>query len=159
MGATCAGTALTTISHGASMTTDASPFAALVGAQFLVLTTFRQNGEAVPTTVWFAERDGKLYITTGAEAGKLKRIRSTPRVTLAPSDRVGVVTDAAVTAMAREARPAEHAIAEEGARREVWQAASRAPYHWPLPRNLHASRRDAREIGAALRLPGCALGR
>jgi uncharacterized protein len=95
------------------MTTDASPFAALVGAQFLVLTTFRQNGEAVPTTVWFAERDGKLYITTGAAAGKLKRIRNNPQVMLAPSDRVGVVTDAAVTAMAREARPAEHAIAEE----------------------------------------------
>jgi uncharacterized protein len=95
------------------MTTDASPFAALVGAQFLVLSTFRQNGEAVPTTVWFAERDGKLYITTGAAAGKLKRIRNNPQVMLAPSDRVGVVTDAAVTAMAREARPAEHAIAEE----------------------------------------------
>ena len=95
------------------MTTDASPFAALAGEQFIVLTTFRQNGAAVPTTVWFAERDGKLYITTGAEAGKLKRIRSNPQVLLAPSDRVGVVTGAALPALAREARPDEHAIAEE----------------------------------------------
>lgn len=95
------------------MTTDASPFATLDGEQFLVLTTYRQSGEAVPTTVWFAERDGKLYITTGSTAGKLKRIRHTPQVTVAPSDRVGSVTGAALPALAREATGDEHAIAEE----------------------------------------------
>jgi PPOX class probable F420-dependent enzyme len=113
MGAACAGKIPTILNPGASMTTDASPFAALAGEQFIVLTTFRQNGEAVPTTVWFAERDGKLYITTGAAAGKLKRIRSNPQVTLAPSDRMGGVTGAALPALAREARPDEYAIAEE----------------------------------------------
>lgn len=95
------------------MTTEASPFAALAGEQFIVLTTYRRSGEAVPTTVWFAERDGRLYITTGSAAGKLKRIRNNPQVTVAPSDRAGVVSGPALPALAREAHEDEHAIAEE----------------------------------------------
>lgn len=97
------------------MTTDraAYPFTSLDGEQFIVLTTYRTSGEPVPTTVWFAERDGKLYITTGATAGKLKRIRNNARVTIAPGDRVGTVTGAAMPAVAREAEAHEHAIAEE----------------------------------------------
>ncbi|HZC05515.1 MAG TPA: PPOX class F420-dependent oxidoreductase [Ktedonobacterales bacterium] len=96
------------------MTTDSSihPFTQLDGEQFIVLTTYRKTGEAVPTTVWFAERDGKLYISTGAAAGKLKRIRTNPRVTVAPSDHIGAVKGAAVAAVAREATPDEHALAE-----------------------------------------------
>ncbi len=96
------------------MTTDSSahPFASLDGEQFIVLTTYRTSGDPVPTTVWFAERDGKLYITTGAASGKLKRIRNDPRVTVTPSDRFGAVTGVAVPAIAREAEAHEHAIAE-----------------------------------------------
>jgi len=95
------------------MTTSQSrPFAALDGAQFIVLTTYRSSGEAVPTTVWFAEREGALYITTGSAAGKARRIRANPQVTVAPSDRVGNVSGAALAAQAREATGDEHAVAE-----------------------------------------------
>ncbi|MCW5850996.1 MAG: PPOX class F420-dependent oxidoreductase [Anaerolineae bacterium] len=61
-----------------------SPFPNLAGHQFMSLTTFRRNGIAVPTPVWFAEHDGRLYVTTQAQAGKAKRVRATGRVTVAP---------------------------------------------------------------------------
>lgn len=93
-------------------TSDSHPFAALDGEQFLLLTTYRKTGEAAPTPVWFAERDGRIYITTGSAAGKLKRIRNNPEVVVAPSDRVGAMLGPAFPARAREATLDERATAE-----------------------------------------------
>ena len=73
--------------HNASKTNH--PFSHLHEYQFIRLTTFRKDGTAVPTTVWFAPGDGKLYVTTMNSAGKIKRIRNNGRVLLAPSDRTG----------------------------------------------------------------------
>jgi uncharacterized protein len=63
-----------------------SPFDLLEGQRYIRLTTFRRSGEAVPTTVWFAPVDGRLYVFTSANSGKAKRIRNNPRVTLTPSN-------------------------------------------------------------------------
>jgi uncharacterized protein len=63
-----------------------SPFDLLEGQRYMRLTTFRRSGEAVPTTVWSAPVDGRLYVFTGANSGKAKRIRNNPRVTLTPSN-------------------------------------------------------------------------
>ena len=93
-------------------TSETLRFVALDGAQFIVLTTYRASGAAVPTTVWFAQREGRLYITTGAASGKAKRIRANPQVTVAPSDNVGAVSGPAQAARAREASLEEHAEAE-----------------------------------------------
>lgn len=82
-------------------TAELQPFASLAGASFIVLSTFRSSGTAVPTTVWFAEANGKLYITTGGESGKVKRIRKNARVSVAPSDRVGHIEGAFVDGIAR----------------------------------------------------------
>jgi PPOX class probable F420-dependent enzyme len=80
---------------------EAHPFAALAGEEFLVLTTYRKSGTAVPTTVWFAEEDGTLYIVTGASAGKVKRIRHDTRVLVTPSDRRGQTHGETVAGRAR----------------------------------------------------------
>ncbi len=58
-------------------------------ARFLALTTFRKNGQPVTTPVWFVEREGKLYVRTGARSGKVKRIRNQTRVQVAPALRPG----------------------------------------------------------------------
>ena len=63
-------------------TSDA--FAGLHGYQYMNLTTFRKSGEGVPTPVWFAEEDGKLYVLTGKNLGKVKRLRNNPQVQVAP---------------------------------------------------------------------------
>ncbi len=87
-------------------------FAPLYPHQFMVLTTFRKNGNAVPTTVWFAHDNGKLYVTTSANAGKLKRVHNNGHVLLAPSDRVGNVQGDSITAHAHEVSPEEHERAQ-----------------------------------------------
>lgn len=71
--------------------TERAYFAALHGEEFIVLTSYRRDGTPVPTTVWFAEVDDTLYITTNRSLGKVKRISANPRVQVAPSDRVGQV--------------------------------------------------------------------
>ena len=60
--------------------------------QCIALTTFRKTGQAVTTPVWFAISLGTIYVETHADAGKLKRLRHTARVTLAPCTYSGKVT-------------------------------------------------------------------
>lgn len=86
-------------------------FAPLQGAQFIVLTTFRASGAVVPTTVWFAEAGGNLYITTFRHSGKVKRIQANPSVLVASSDQIGQVYGPPLAARARLLDPPEHARA------------------------------------------------
>jgi hypothetical protein len=53
--------------------------------KYLSLATFRKNGLAVQTPLWFAEQDGKIYAMTRSDSGKFKRIRNNPTVRVAPS--------------------------------------------------------------------------
>lgn len=64
------------------------------------LTTFRKNGNPVSTPVTCAEYDGVIYFTTGADSGKVKRMRNNPHVLLAPCTARGRVTGEAVEAHA-----------------------------------------------------------
>jgi uncharacterized protein len=72
-------------------------FAAFVGQKYLSLETFKKSGEGVRTPVWFAEdpasgsSPAKLYIYTIDHTGKVKRMRNSPRVKIAPCDRRGKV--------------------------------------------------------------------
>jgi PPOX class probable F420-dependent enzyme len=84
------------------------PFAYLYPEQFVVLTTYRKDGTGVPTTVWFANDNGNIYVTTGSSAGKIKRIRNNGRVQLTPSDRVGNTHGQTIEASAREALAGEY---------------------------------------------------
>jgi PPOX class probable F420-dependent enzyme len=58
----------------------------LTGHKYLNLETYRRNGVAVTTPVWFAEDRGLIVIYTLANSGKVKRIRNDPRIRVAPSD-------------------------------------------------------------------------
>jgi uncharacterized protein len=65
---------------------------ALAGSKYLSLTTFRKNGAAVDTPIWFAERDGRLYFMTRNDSWKYRRIRNNPQVKVAPCTIRGKVT-------------------------------------------------------------------
>jgi len=54
------------------------------GHKYINVTTFRKSGVGVATPLWFAEHQGILYTQTFPAAGKLKRIRHTARVMIAP---------------------------------------------------------------------------
>ena len=65
---------------------EAGTFDLLGGHRYMSLTTFRRSGEAVSTTVWFALVEGRAYVFTSMNSGKVKRIRNNPRVALTPSN-------------------------------------------------------------------------
>lgn len=56
---------------------------------YLNLETYRKNGQSMPTPVWFVEDQGVIYVRTGAQSGKIKRIRNNPSVRVAPCDARG----------------------------------------------------------------------
>lgn len=91
---------------------NAHPFTILEQHQYANLITFRKNGNAIPTPVWFAELDGRVYVMTTAEAGKTKRIRNNGSVELGPCDRAGKPLGPTVRANARLLTPAEEAPAK-----------------------------------------------
>ena len=70
-------------------------FLALGDENFVSLTTFRKTGVGVSTPVWIAREGDTLIVTTPSGAGKVKRLRNNPRVTLSPSSRMGKVADGA----------------------------------------------------------------
>ncbi len=83
--------------------------------QCIALTTFRKTGEAVTTPVWFAESLGTIYVETHADAGKLKRLRHTVRVTLAPCTYSGKVTGSVIAGHARMLTESEESTAASAA--------------------------------------------
>ena len=60
---------------------------------FVSLTTFRRNGEGVPTPVWVARDGDALIVLTPEESYKVGRVRADPHVRLVPSTRTGRVKD------------------------------------------------------------------
>ncbi|MCC6805324.1 MAG: PPOX class F420-dependent oxidoreductase [Anaerolineae bacterium] len=68
---------------------------------YLALTTFRRNGAPVATPVWFAQEDQRLYIMTGADTGKVRRIRNNAQVEVAPCTISGGLLGPSLEAMAR----------------------------------------------------------
>jgi len=79
------------------------------------LTTFRRNGQPVPTPVGGLVHDGTLYALTPPETGKVKRIRNNPQVTIAPCNMSGTVPadSPVVPATARLLDPAETVRVQE----------------------------------------------
>src|SRR5947207_1506458 len=68
---------------------------------YINLATFRRNGNAVETPVWFAILGGKLYVVTDGTSAKVKRIRATKRMRLAPCNVWGGVSGDWVDGTAR----------------------------------------------------------
>lgn len=98
------------------------------GQKYISLTTFRKNGTAVRTPVWFGEEDDKLYVMTRSDMGKFKRIRNNPQVMVAPCTMRGKVIGPDFRATARILPPEEFAHARQPINRKYWMA--RLPLIW-----------------------------
>ena len=83
------------------MVVEVYTFTNLDKEKYVSLTTFRKAGEAVVTPMWFAESNGTIYAGTGVNAGKIKRIRHTERVTLAACSVSGKITGSEIEGLAR----------------------------------------------------------
>ena len=70
------------------------------GQKYLSIESYRRNGDAVRTPVWFTEEGGVFYVRTAESTGKFKRIRNNPAVKIAPCDSRGNVKGEWVSAEA-----------------------------------------------------------
>jgi PPOX class probable F420-dependent enzyme len=93
--------------------------APLARAQYIRLSTYRHSGEAVATPVWFAMEGAIVYVETSPSTGKVKRMRHTPCVELAPCTFRGHVIGPTVEGQARILTdPGEIAAAQEALTRK-----------------------------------------
>ena len=92
--------------------------------RYLNLATFRRTGAAVETPVWFATLGGKLYVFSARDAGKVKRLRNSPRARVAACDLRGRLRGDWLDASAR--------IVTDSATIERAQAALRAKYGFQM---------------------------
>jgi PPOX class probable F420-dependent enzyme len=66
--------------------------------RYIRLTTFTADGRRKHTPVWIALwKDGVIGTTTDDDSWKVRRLRKTPNVEIAPSDSKGQVDEAGVT--------------------------------------------------------------
>lgn len=92
---------------------DAVDTTELGACEYVLLTTFRRDGRAVPTAVWVAPDGDGLVIWTVTDSGKVKRLRRNPAVLIGPCDLrgrptggqvpgTGVILDAGGTGRVRD---------------------------------------------------------
>jgi len=96
--------------------------------KYISLTTFRKNGQAVATPVWFGEENDKLYVMTRGTMGKTKRIRNNSKVKVAPCTIRGKVTGPEFNAVARILSPQDGPAARKSINRKYFMA--RIPLIW-----------------------------
>lgn len=100
------------------------PVGAVDAARYLSLTTFRRTGAGVATPVWFARLHNDWFVFSAGAAGKVKRLRHTSRVLVAPCNVRGRVFGEAVETHAE--------LVQNGAIEEPAYAALRARYGWQM---------------------------
>ena len=78
----------------------AATFDEVSRAQYVLLTTFTKDGRPKPTPIWIARDGDRALVITEKNSWKVKRIRNTPRVTLAVCDMKGRVKGETIEAVA-----------------------------------------------------------
>ncbi|WP_390623947.1 PPOX class F420-dependent oxidoreductase [Fodinicola feengrottensis] len=69
--------------------------------RYCLLVTYRADGTAVPTPVWFGAAGDRVYVETGIDAYKTRRIRREPAVLVAPCTSRGRPTGPPMAGVAR----------------------------------------------------------
>jgi len=103
-------------------------FSLLHGHKYLNLTSYRKNGQAVSTPLWFAEQNGRLFFMTRDDSWKFKRIRNNPEVKIAPCNIRGRILGPEVAASVRILPEREWEVARKALQRKYWL--TRIPWLW-----------------------------
>lgn len=106
----------------------ARDFEPLRGHKYATLVTFRKNGEAMPSPVWFGVDDqGRAYLHTLHDSGKVKRINNDGKALIVASTTRGKPTGPVLAGTARVLPKDEWPHAEAtlaaayGAGRKIYQ--------------------------------------
>jgi len=71
-----------------------TPEEILRNQNYIVLTTFKKNGQGVTTPIWFALDGDKIFFCTWEKFWKVRRMRNNPNVEIAPANaRIGAPSD------------------------------------------------------------------
>ena len=54
--------------------------------RYINLESYKKNGKAVRTPVWFVEDKGVIYVRTDLNSGKMKRMHNNNHILIVPSD-------------------------------------------------------------------------
>ena len=81
--------------------------------KYLSLTSYKRDGTAVATPLWFVQDGSRLFVSTGRDSAKVRRIGRNPVVTVAPCSASGRLRGDATEAHARIATDEEARHAEE----------------------------------------------
>jgi uncharacterized protein len=99
--------------YGAADQSTTGRFDHLKGHKYGLIVTFKRDGEAVPTPVWFGiDDEGRLYFRTGPDVAKVQRIRNNPHVLVAPCSVRGKPLGPSIEGTARELPEEEREHAE-----------------------------------------------
>jgi uncharacterized protein len=90
------------------------------GQKYISLATFRKNGEAVYTPVWFGEDNDRLYVKSRSDSGKYKRICNNPQVRIAPCTMRGKITGPEIAATARILPSEDWPRAQSALEKKYW---------------------------------------
>jgi PPOX class probable F420-dependent enzyme len=89
-------------------------FESLRGHKYAVVVTFRRDGDAVPSPVWFGvDEKGNAYLKTRHDSGKVRRLRDDSRALIALSNMRGKPMGPAIRGTGRVLPHEEWAHAEE----------------------------------------------
>ena len=123
--------------------------------KYVALTTFKRDGTAVVTPVWFVERDGKLLIQTDLRSGKVKRIKANPQVRVALCNGMGHLRGLNVNGRAEILEGGETIRVETFIKDKYrWDMLIIGPLRW-AHRTLHLGKLRGPTVGLAI-TPGSA---
>lgn len=98
---------------------------AVSAARYVNLATRRRDGREVLTPVWMAPEDGRHFVFSSRDTGKVKRIRNNPAVRLAVCDLRGGLKSEWLDATA-------HLVLDDPATEALAYRALRHRYRWQM---------------------------
>jgi len=120
--------------------------------RYLSVTSYRRDGTAVATPVWFVEQDGRLLVQTELGSGKVKRLRANPLVTVAICNGMGHLRGEAFHGRAEVLDDNETARIEDLIRRKYhWDMMIFGPLRW-VQRTVHLGKDRGPTVGLAITL-------
>jgi len=130
--------------------------------KYLSLTSYKRDGTAVATPVWFVDEGGKLLVQTDLTSGKIKRIRANPEVSVALCNGIGHLRGAQVKGRAEVLDTSQVAHIEGLIRRKYrWDMLLIGPLRW-VQKTFHLGKDRGPTVGLVItpqrsqpKRPGC----
>jgi PPOX class probable F420-dependent enzyme len=118
--------------------------------KYLSLTSYKRDGTAVATPVWFVEQGGRLLVQTDVGSGKVKRIRANPVVSVALCNGMGHLRGEQVKGRAEVLVATETGQIEDLISRKYhWDMLIIGPLRW-VQRTFHLGKHRGLTVGLAI---------